>query len=67
MLKRYYRWPSKILLTESSVKFIYSKDNDEEQVIHSESENIEVIDYDKVNEVMKEIVEPNWIQTGLEK
>ena len=55
------------MLTESSVKFIYSKDNDEEQVIHSESENIEVIDYDKVNEVMKEIVEPNWIQTGLEK
>ena len=36
---------------ESSVKFIYSKNNDEKQVIHSESENIEVMDYDKVNEV----------------
>ena len=51
---------------ESSVKFIYSKNNGEEQVTHSESENIEVMDY-KVNEVIKEILEPNRIQIGFEK
>lgn len=40
-----------------AVNFISSRDNDEEQVMHSESDNIEVMTRDNVNEVMKEIFE----------
>ena len=35
-----------------AVNFISSRDNDEEQVMHSESDNIEVMTRDNVNEVM---------------
>ena len=38
-----------------AVNFIYSKDNDEEQVIHSKSDNIGIMTYDNANEVIKEI------------
>ena len=40
-----------------AVNFISSRDNDEEQVMHLESDNIEVMTHDNVNEVMKEIFE----------
>ena len=46
----------KIQLT-IAVNFISSEDNDEEQVMHSRSDNIEVLPYDNVNEVIKEIFE----------
>ena len=46
----------KIQLT-IAVNFISSEDNDEEQVMHSRSDNIEVLAYDNVNEVIKEIFE----------
>ena len=34
---------------------MFSKDNDEEQVMHSKSDNIEVMTYDDANEVIKDI------------
>ena len=39
------------------INFICSKDNDEEQVMHRKSDSIEVMTYDNVNEVIKEIFE----------
>ena len=45
-----------------------SKDNDEECVMHSNSDNIEIMTYDKADEVIKELFESTlyWYQTGLE-
>ena len=36
-----------------AVNFISSKDTDEEQVMHSKSDNTKVMTYDNVNEVTK--------------
>ena len=47
---------SKVQLT-IAVNFISSKDSDEEQVMHSKSDNIEVTAYDNANKVIKEIFE----------
>ena len=46
-----------------------SKDNDEECVMHSNSDNIEIMTYDKADEVIKELFESTlyWYQTGLEE
>ena len=38
-----------------AINFISTKDNDKEQVMHSKSQNIEIMIYDNVNEVIKEI------------
>ena len=38
-----------------AINFISTKDNDKEQVMHSKSHNIEIMIYDNVNEVIKEI------------
>ena len=45
-----------------------SKYTDEEQIIHSKSDNIEVMTYDNANEVIKEIFDRylSRYQTGLE-
>ena len=40
-----------------AIKFISSKDNDEEPVIHSKGDNTEIMIYDKVDEVIKELFE----------
>ena len=42
----------KVRLT-TAVNFIFSKDNDEEQSMHSKSYNIEVLTYDNANEIIK--------------
>ena len=47
---------SKVQLT-IVVNVISSKDSDEEQVMHSKSDNIEVTAYDNANKVIKEIFE----------
>ena len=46
-----------------------SKDNDKECVMHSNSDNIEIMTYDKVDEVIKELFESTLYryQTGLEE
>ena len=36
-----------------AINFISSKDTDEERVMHSKSDNIEIIIHDKADEVMK--------------
>ena len=48
--------------------FISFKDTDEEHVMHSKSDNIEVTTYDNANEVIKEIFESllSRYQIGLE-
>ena len=40
-----------------SINSIFSKDTDQEQIMHLKSDNIEVITYDNVNEVTEEIFE----------
>ena len=51
-----------------AINFISSNYNDEEQVMNSKSNNIEIMTYDNINEVVKEIFE--WFfsryQIGLE-
>ena len=52
-----------------AINFISSKDADEEQVMHSKSDNIESITYDNANDFVDEPFEtlfPRY-QTGLEK
>ena len=40
-----------------AIKFISSKDTDEKRVIHSKSYNVEIMIYDKIHEVTKELSE----------
>ena len=49
-------------------KFICSIDNDEEQIVHSKSDNIEIIIKDEANKVIKELFESlkNRYSTNLE-
>ena len=51
-----------------AINFISSKDNNEEQVMHLKSDNIEVMTYDNSNEVIEEIFESRLsrYQIGLE-
>ena len=53
-LQKYGTWKIHITIT---IDFISSKDIDEEQVMHSNSDNIEVTTYDKSNEVIEETFE----------
>ena len=57
----------KIQLTVA-INFISSKDNDEEHVIHSKSDNIEILINDKSDEVIEKLFESflNRYQIGLE-
>ena len=63
--KKSYRW--KIQLT-IAINFISSKNNDEEPVMHSKSDNIEIMIKDKVNEVIEKLFDLllNKYQIGLE-
>ena len=54
-LKKFDTW--KIQLT-IAINFISSKDTYEEQLMHSNSGNIETINYDKAGEVIKELFGP---------
>ena len=40
-----------------AIKFISSKDTDEKRIIHSKSYNVEIMVYDKIHEVTKELSE----------
>ena len=57
----------KIQLTVA-INFISSKDNDEEHVTHSKSDNIEILINDKSDEVIEKLFESflNRYQIGLE-
>ena len=57
----------KIQLTVA-INFIPSKDNDEEHVIHSKRDNIEILINDKSDEVIEKLFESllNRYQIGLE-
>ena len=50
-----------------AINFAYSKDNNEERVMHSKSDNIEFMTYDSADEVTEELFESllnryqNWI------
>ena len=46
----------KIQLTVA-INFVSSEDNDEEYEMHSKSDNIEIMIYDKAHEVIKELFE----------
>ena len=51
-----------------SINFIFSKDNDEERVMHSKSDNKEMMINDKKDEVIEEIFQSllSRYQIGLE-
>ena len=51
-----------------TINFISSKDTDEDRVMHSKSDNIEIMIYDKADEFIKEHFESllSRYQTGLE-
>ena len=54
---------------ENSINFISCKDNDEEQVMHSKIDNIEIMINDKADEVIEKRFESllnNRYQIGLE-
>ena len=63
--KKSYRW--KIQLT-IAINFISSKNNDEEPVMHSKSDNIEIMIKDKTNEVIEKLFDLllNKYKIGLE-
>ena len=58
----------KIQLT-IAINFISSKDTDEERVMHLESDNIEIMIYNKAKEVIQELLKSLFsrYQTGLEE
>ena len=49
-----------------AINFTSSKDNDEEQVKHLKSDNIEVMTYDNANEFIKEIFESHFSRYQIE-
>ena len=64
-LKKSDSW--KILLT-AAINLISSKDTDEECVMHSKSDNIKIMNYDKADEIIKELFDLllQRYQVGLE-
>ena len=40
-----------------AINFAYSKDTDEERVMHSKSDNVEILIYDKADEVIQKLFE----------
>ena len=40
-----------------AINFAYSKDTDEEWVMHSKSDNVEILIYDKADEVIQKLFE----------
>ena len=60
------KWKIQLII---AINFIFSKDNDEEHVRHSKSDNIEIMINDKANEVIKELFKlmKNRYQNNLEE
>ena len=50
------------------INFISSKDVDEERVMHSKSNNVELMSYDNVNDIVDELFETllSWYKDNLE-
>ena len=44
-----------------AINFISSKENDEERVMHSKSDNIEIVINDKADEVIEELFKSHFI------
>ena len=59
MFKRYHKQSGKIWRMENQLtianKFISSTDNDKERLMHSKSDNKEIMTIDEVNKVIKEL------------
>ena len=57
-----------IIQLKIAINFISSKDIDEERVMHSKRDNIEIMSHDKADEVIKELFESllSRSQIGLE-
>ena len=72
ILKRYHKWSYKISYVEISItiaiNLIFSKDNEEERVMHAKGINKEFVTDDNADEVTKEIFESryNRYKIGLE-
>ena len=64
-LQKFGTWNIQLAI---AIKFSSSKNTDEEQVMHSKSDNIEVMTYDNANKVIEEIFESllSRSQIGLE-
>ena len=64
-LKKSDTWKNQLTI---KINFISSKDNDEERVMHSKRDNIEIMTYDKADEVIEEFLESflKRYQIGLE-
>ena len=41
-----------------AIKFIFSKDDDEERIMHSKSDKIEFMSYDDIHEFVNEVFVP---------
>ena len=65
-LKKSNTWRIQLTI---AINFIYSKDTDEERVMHSKSDSIEIMIYSKADKVIQELSEsfPTRYQTGLEE
>ena len=52
-----------------AINFIFSKDNDEESVMHSKSDNIKIMINDRTDEVIEELLKSlrNRYQNNLEE
>ena len=53
-LQKFDSWKIQVTI---AIDFLSSKDDDEERVMHSESDNIECMSYDNANEVVNELFE----------
>ena len=64
-LQKFDSWKIQVTI---AIDFLSSKDDDEERVMHSESDNIECMSYDNANEVVNELFESflSRYQAGLE-
>lgn len=49
-LKKYGTWKNQLAIT---INFIHSKDTDRRHVMHSRGDNVEIMTYDKAEEVME--------------
>ena len=63
--KQYHTWKNQLTI---SINFMSSKDNDEERVMHSRSNNIELMINDKWDKVIEELFQSSLskYQIGLE-
>ena len=68
-LERYHKWSEKSdtwkIQLKIAIKFMSSKDNDEERVMHSKSDNIEIMVNDKAQWVIEDLFESLLIRYGI--